>query len=337
VNGEPRTTPGNSSTLASARWDDGIDEILGGDLTAAIGMPTAGGGVVLATVAPIGLRDIEAGTVSFTTSLGFGRKLERIHADPRIAIAYHTRRHGKSQRPGYVHAQGRATIRYPSDEAEREAIRARAADHLGQLATGRFWDWWLVAYYDDRVLVEIAVERLTTWDDDACRGEPTVLGAAPVDEDPADQRAPKDAAQPRVPVRRVVRSLRRLPHVLLGHLDADGMPVIVPVTAAERERRSILIDTAAPLPRGSRRAGLLAHDFHPGVVGLRTATHTGWLAVDHGVATWTPHSRHALAIPPSKTVVLLGNGAAARLGLREATKSGLASQLGLESPPVTTP
>jgi hypothetical protein len=79
------------------------------------------------------------------------------------------------------------------------------------------------------------------------------------------------------------------------------------------------------------------HDFHLGVVGLRTATHTGWLTVDHDGATWTPNSRHAVAIPPSKTVVLLGNGAPARLGPREATKSGLASRIGLESPPATTP
>jgi hypothetical protein len=95
-----------------------------------------------------------------------------------------------------VLAQGRATIRHPSDEAEREAIRARAADHLGQLATGRFWDWWLRAYYDDRVLVDIAVERLSTWHDDACRGEPTVLGAPPPARCAADQRPPKDAAHP---------------------------------------------------------------------------------------------------------------------------------------------
>jgi hypothetical protein len=295
-------------------------------------MPTAGGGVVLATVAPIGLRDIEAGTVSFTTSLGFGRKLERIHADPRIAIAYHTRRHGKSSREGYVLAQGRATIRHPGDDAARETLRARAAEHLGQLATGRFWDWWLRAYYQDRVLVDIAVERLTTWADETCRGEPTVLGAPHPADDAADQRRPRDAAHPRVPVPRVLRSLRRGPHVLLGHLDAEGMPVVAPVLAAERERGSILIGTAAPLPSGRRRAGLLAHDFHPGVVGLRTATHTGWLTVDDVAATWTPHTRHALAIPPSKLVVLLGNGAAARWGLREATKSGLASRLGLEPP-----
>src|SRR5438270_10279143 len=39
---------------------------------------TPGGGAVLTPVAPIGLRARQAGTVSFTTSLGFGRKLERI-------------------------------------------------------------------------------------------------------------------------------------------------------------------------------------------------------------------------------------------------------------------
>jgi hypothetical protein len=64
-------------------WTDEIDEILVGDLVVAVGMPTPMGGVALASVTPIGLRDRDAGTVGFTSSLGFGRKLERIAADPR--------------------------------------------------------------------------------------------------------------------------------------------------------------------------------------------------------------------------------------------------------------
>jgi hypothetical protein len=75
-------------------WSDADDEIIAGDLTAAPGYLTPAGGVVVTPVAPIGLRDRDAGTVAFTTSLGFGRKLQRIDRDPRVALAYHAREHG---------------------------------------------------------------------------------------------------------------------------------------------------------------------------------------------------------------------------------------------------
>src|SRR3954447_8192088 len=58
-------------------WSDGVDEIIGGDLTAALAYVTPAGGSVVTAVAPIGLRDRDAGTVGFTPSLGWGRRLER--------------------------------------------------------------------------------------------------------------------------------------------------------------------------------------------------------------------------------------------------------------------
>lgn len=311
-------------------WNDGIDDILGGDLTAAVGMPTAAGGVVLATIAPLGMRDRQQCTVSFTTSLGFGRKLERIHADPRIAVAYHTRQHGKTERPGYVLVQGQATIRTPRDD-ERDDLRARATDHLGAPRTGRFWDWWLRAYYDDRVIVDVAVDRITAWPDDACVGVADVVGDAPASGQAPTQPEPRDATRARVPVRRVMRSIERDPYVLLGVLDADGVPEIVPVAGAVRDGDSVVVRSPVPLPSGGHRAGLLAHAFQPEVVGLRTATHTGWLVVDGETATWTPHTRRTISIPANKTVVLLGNGGAARAGLRKAVRDGLPERLGLTS------
>ena len=59
-------------------WSDAEDQIIGGDLTAALAYLTPAQGTVVTPVAPLGLRDREAGTVTFTTSLGFGRKLDRI-------------------------------------------------------------------------------------------------------------------------------------------------------------------------------------------------------------------------------------------------------------------
>ncbi|HTR73094.1 MAG TPA: hypothetical protein VMG80_05805 [Solirubrobacteraceae bacterium] len=51
-------------------WSDADDEIIGGDLTAALAYVTPAGGAVVTPVAPIGLRDRDAGTIQFTTSLG---------------------------------------------------------------------------------------------------------------------------------------------------------------------------------------------------------------------------------------------------------------------------
>jgi hypothetical protein len=65
-------------------WPDTVDDILAGDLTAALSYSTPANGAVPSAVAPIGMHDRDAGGVTFTTSLGFGKKLERIEADPRI-------------------------------------------------------------------------------------------------------------------------------------------------------------------------------------------------------------------------------------------------------------
>ena len=54
-------------------WSEEIDAVLGGDLTAALTYLTPAGGAVATAVAPIGLRDRQAGWVGFTTSLGFGK------------------------------------------------------------------------------------------------------------------------------------------------------------------------------------------------------------------------------------------------------------------------
>ena len=309
--------------LSSQRlsWPDEIDEILAGDLVVAVGSPTPQGGVVLNSVAPIGLRDRTAGTVGFTTSLGFGRKLERIAADPRIAVLYHTRQHGHCDRPGVVLVQGTAVVDAADSQAARDRLRQQAADHIGQVVEGRFWDRWLAVYYLDRVVIDITVQRILCWPSGSVHDDPVVIGAALPSEQPAPQTPPRDPETPRVAMRRLRRSIGK-PHRLVGYLQSDGMPCIVPLSGCSVDDAAVVMTADAPLlPPGGRRAGFLAHDFRAGFVGLSTATHTGWLDVDQQ-ARWTPHTRRGFIAPPNKTLLLLGNGAAARWGYRQAIRHG---------------
>src|SRR5205085_12394787 len=94
--------------MTPVHWSDEVDEVIGGDLTAGVAYATPAGGAVVTAVAPIGLRDRDAGTVGFTTSLGFGRKLDRIKEDPRVSLAYHAREHGFASGPSFVLVQGAA-------------------------------------------------------------------------------------------------------------------------------------------------------------------------------------------------------------------------------------
>ena len=59
-------------------WSDADDAIIGGDLTAALGYVTPAGGAVVSVVAPIGLRDRDAGTVEQPN--GKGQRIEQQRA-----------------------------------------------------------------------------------------------------------------------------------------------------------------------------------------------------------------------------------------------------------------
>src|SRR4051794_39454349 len=155
-------------------------------MTAALSYSTPARGAVPSAVAPIGMRDRNGGTVSFTTSLGFGKKLERIQADPRISLAYHAREHGRSERPEYVLVEGRAEPDDSESQERRDDVRDRATDFLGEAKSGFFWDRWRREYYIPRVPVDVGVERGVVGPDPRCGGEPGVLGE-PLPHHPAPQ------------------------------------------------------------------------------------------------------------------------------------------------------
>src|SRR5436853_3425851 len=152
--------------MTPVQWPDDVDEVIGGDLTAGVAYITPAGGAVVTAVAPVGLRDRDAGTVSFTTSLGFGRKLDRIKENPRVSLAYHAREHGFASDPRFVLVQGTASYdAHPDRRVLDEEVGPAAERFMGAQRRGFFWDRWLSAYYADRVVVTVAVERVAAWPD----------------------------------------------------------------------------------------------------------------------------------------------------------------------------
>jgi len=291
-------------------WTDEVDEILTGDLVAALACVTAAGGAVSAPVCPLGLHDRDQGRVGFTTSRGCGRKLDRIAADNKVALAFHTRTHGGTDRPGFVLAQGEASV--DTTTASLARVAAQAPLYLGPLATGWFWDRWLRAYYQDRVVVWIQVRRVTVRAADGTLrpviGEPLTEASPPV------QRPPRNGTGPRVDARRAGRRVAEQPNRLLTYRDADGYPAVVPVDVLAAESDGLTLRPDWPLPSGGRRAGLLAHGFGPQVVGLAQRQYTGWLGCDDHVVRDAPHTTRKLSLPPNRRLSLLVNGLVARRG-----------------------
>jgi hypothetical protein len=303
-------------------WDADVDAVLAGDLTTALGYRTPAGGVVVQAVAPIGLRDRDRGSVSFTTSLGFSKKLERIARDPRVALAFHAREHGFADTTTYVLAQGVAEVADDPSQERRGEIERQAELHLGPARHGWFWDRWLREYYRVRVPVDVALDRIVAWPDLDCSGPPAVTGDPLPESDPAPQAPPKNGTGPRVDVERAARRLRSTRHALIGFAGADGAPVVLPVQVGESRPDGIVLHCEARLPPGGRRAGLTGHSYKPKLVGLETRQHTGWLDVgDDGRATYAPHTETGYRAPANKTLLLLLNGMLAKRGVRAAAKN----------------
>ncbi|HUR84029.1 MAG TPA: pyridoxamine 5'-phosphate oxidase family protein [Solirubrobacteraceae bacterium] len=302
-------------------WDDEVDAIIAGDLTGALGYRTPAGGVVVQAVAPIGLRDRSAGTIGFTTSLGFSKKLERIRRDPRVAMAFGAREHGFGGGSQYVLVQGRARVVAEPTQADRDEVLRQATLHLGPPAEGWFWDRWLREYYAVRVPVRIDVVRIVVWPDLRCAGVPHVVGEPLPAEAPGAQRAPKGGTAPRVDIAKAARRIRGNDHVLLGFGGGDGFPVVLPVAVEDAGAAGLRLSVAAPLPPGGRRAGAVAHSYRPKLIGLEARQYTGWLDVGDGRALWAPHTETGYKAPPNKTLLLLLNGALAKRGVKRAGKA----------------
>ncbi|MFN8036812.1 MAG: hypothetical protein U0V73_12835 [Acidimicrobiia bacterium] len=316
---------------APIMWSDEVDGILRGDLTVAAAYVTPAGGAVVTGVAPCGMAERDDAALGFTTSLGLAKKLERIVRNPKVALAYHSREHGTSASPCFVLAQGTASVDLVPSPERLTAFTPQAEQHLGALKQGLVWDRLLHEYYEERVFVDIAVERLVVWPDLAAGGEPEVLGAA-LPPAPDSQSPPGNGTGPRVDLDRASVQLAVLPHRVLAWTGADGFPVVVPVEPAGHDAAGLhLVASRGILPPGARRAGFLAHAYRPQLVGLGTRMFTGWLTVsDDGVAVYAPHTSSGFTTPPNKTMVLTINGLMAKYGLWQARRHGLEEELRAE-------
>src|SRR3954453_6796910 len=279
--------------MTPVEWPNAIDEVIGGDLTAALAYVTPAGGSVVTAGRTIGVRHRSTGPGAVTTSLGFGRNLDRIEKDPRIALAYHAREHGHSTSSRYVLVQGSATVIKEPDREYLEFIGQQATPFMGPPKRGAFWDRWLSAYYADRVPVHIDVHRIVSWPDLRCAGEPEVHGAT-LPATPEPQEPPKKGTGPRVDCARAGRALTKLPHQLVGFRGGDGHPVVVPVRVGSADAGAVHLDAVSGLlPEGGRPAGFLPHDYKPKLNGLAARQHTGWLQVEDGRALCAPHTSSA--------------------------------------------
>jgi hypothetical protein len=307
-------------------WTDAVDDILGGDQVVALAYTTPASGVVLTPLTNFALRDRDKGTLTaINSSVGVYRKLERIRDNPKIALAYHTRKHGFSDRPEYVLVQGTATL-LPPDPHYPKTIQDSWERFGGPVDVGRFWNWWL-RVYNLRIPIRIDVERVVVWPDLACSGEPEIHGTPPPRSNPAPQRAPKKGTGPRIDHRRAARRAQRLDNVLLGWVGADGFPVAISARPAEATARGIVLEVPNGLvPSGGRRAGLLAHEFARYTAGQNQRKHTGWLEAEAGDTrvTYAPHTEAGYLMPSSMLVYRLAAGWGTRRGYRGAREAGFA-------------
>jgi hypothetical protein len=266
--------------------------------------------------------------VGFTTSLGIGRKLEHIIANPRVALAFHVREHGFSASPRAVLVQGIASVDLQPDRARLEALIPRAERFMGEVKRGPGWDRLLREYYRERVFIDISVRRVVSWPDPAAAGQPEVFGA-PLPAAPTVQQPPRKGTGPRVDMTRMAKQVSALPHRALAFSGADGLPVVVPVEFGRHTSAGLaLVAPASLLPRGGRRAGLVAHSYHPQLVGLSTRMFTGWLEVSaDGGAIYAPHTSKGFMAPPFKDLLLVTNGLFAKYGMWQAGRKGLMERL----------
>ena len=296
-----------------------VADILGNDLCAALATRTPAGGVALTPVTTLGAFDPMAGTVSTSTCLGNFAKLRNIDRDPRVAVVFHARDHTALDSTDVVVVQGRASFPVDPDPVFADTdLLPRWDEFMPPRKHGRFWGWVGREYYEARVPITVAAERVIVLDGPT--GERTLSVGVADGGEPTSQSAPKNGTGARVAPGKYSKRLAKCRHSLLGWVDSDGYPVAVPVEA--ELDGDVLRLGGAGLPDGARRAGFLAHWFEPRLVGQGSVLMTGWLERDGDSAVYAPHTLKGYEVPASEAMFALGGGLAAKFGYRKAVQLG---------------
>ncbi|WP_067654358.1 hypothetical protein [Nocardia harenae] len=313
--------------MIETRWPAEVAEVLDGDQAVAFAHTTPASGVVLTPLTNFGGHDAGPGRLGgFNSTAAMWPRLQRFQANPKVAIAFHTRAHARSESQAYVLVQGRVT-HTPVEERDWLARNRELFERSGgKLRSGFFWDRWLAVFYW-RVGLSIEVERLVVWPDLRCAGEPVVYGT-PLPAAPAAQRPPAKGVAPRVSARRAAAHAAKRPDRLLGWVGADGYPVVVPVEVAAADADGLELEIPAALvPPGGRRAGLLAHSFARYTHGQNLRRYTGWFDAACGKNRYAPHTRAGFRIPASTTLFYLVTGAGAWRAYLRGRRAGMVPKL----------
>ncbi len=301
------------------QWPEDLEDVLVGDQVVALASVTPARGVVLTPVTNFGPHDRSTGTARINSSVSANKKLDRIQANPNVALAFHTRRFSTAAGSQYVLVQGTATIGPPVEDFPA-TMGVRWTEKDGA-PPGGLWRRWLRIYYT-RVMVDIAVRRIIVWPDLHAGGDPLVIGDR-LGPPPPPQTPPSGGTAARVDSSRVATTATKLPHVLLGWAGDDGLPMVVPVgvSATDGNGSAVVLNAAgAVLPPGNRRAGLTAHDFSCRPPSENERVQTGWLEVDGGghTARYYPHTDFGFFLPPSTLLYRLAMGVFTRRAVRAA-------------------
>ena len=305
-------------------WTDDVDEILASDLAVGVAYLTPAKGVVISPMTPLALRDRRAGTITLTTSQAMWKKLDRIRRNSGVAVAYHAREHGLTDRSGFVLVQGRASFPAMPDRDWLESITPEWERFLGPRYSG-LAGRMLKVYYWHRVPITIQVERIVAYSEETGASEPQVLGVPPAEPAPP-QKPPGGGTGPRVDATKVAADAQRLPHTLLGWCGSDDLPEVVPAAAVEGGASGVRLSVAAgSVPAGGRRAGITSHQFQPRNIGQEQRVHTGWLESDgSGRVEYAPHTKAGYRLPTSKLAFILANASIA-FRMKKAREAGIAT------------
>lgn len=287
---DPGPTPAGLAGPTAERWPSEVTDVLGGDLVVALAYRTPADGTVVVPVTTFGMYE-SAETVTFTSSFGAGKKLRRIAADGRVALAYHTRDHGQATTSAYVLVQGDASFPDRPDRGFLDRLHEqRWVRFAPPRRRGRLWDRLTREYHDLRVPDPVDVRRISIWPDLAADGRPeTVLGDPLPDDLPPRQDPPGGGTAPCVRAAKYRRRLARTRHALIGWNDADGYPTLRPVDLTA-DGDHLRVSAPDPLPP-QRRAGILAHWFGNRMLGQGSVILTGWLDAAPTRRTHSPATR----------------------------------------------